>query len=178
MATSPGDARLVTNVLYTQAFTYSTSSGELTNMVNKLVEIGLALSHPYVGTFMTTMGFFISPNEYQSYNNTSVTIIHDGAITQKIVEVYQWNGFQYIWAPMLTTQKKNTYASVYSVSWKGNVRTTSESKSIGLVSGQAAPNFYNSDASLTSLGKNTTSPLFYSYVPGTLVWVPSVSLPF
>lgn len=168
LASSPGDTRLTTEYLYTQKITYDSKVGDLRDISEKVLNLGISLSHPVIGIFSSAIGLFVGPSDYETYKNVIVTSIHDGIITKRIAEVYQWNGFQYIWAPMATSEKKNTLLSIYTRYFKGSTAYEPSLYSAGQIGGQAGNFFYDTDR-LLSLAKNTTSPLYYPYTAGTYV---------
>ncbi|MBU5670234.1 hypothetical protein [Paenibacillus brevis] len=159
-----GDTRIITEYAYGAQTEYKNTRGDLAVLANKVFEFGAGLTHPYVGAFMSILGFFINESEYESYNSTITRSLHDYVIINKKVEVYRNN----IWEPMATSQKKNTHAQLNTVYYKGNVRYTPSNLDIGQISGQAGNFFYDEDR-LRSLAKNTLYPLFYSYSGGTVV---------
>ena len=159
-----GDTRLITEYTYGAQTEYKNTAGSLKVLANKVFEFALGMTHEYVGIFMSVLGFFIEPVEYESYNSTITRSLLDYVIINKRVEVYRNN----IWEPMATSQKKNTSAQINTVYYKGSVRYTPRNLNIGQISGQAGNFFYDEDR-LRSLAKNTLSPLFYSYNGGTLV---------
>ncbi|QLG38135.1 MULTISPECIES: hypothetical protein [unclassified Paenibacillus] len=165
---SPGDTRLRTEYSYGAQTLYGNEQGDLTKMGFKLLNIGAGMTHPYVGAFMTVLDLFIKDSEYDSYKSTIIRTMHDYVIIYKYVDVYQWNGFQYIWAPMATSTKKNSSAQLNVVYYKNSVRYTPSNYDLGQISGQAGDYFYD-EARLTQLAKNTLSPLYYGYQAGTVV---------
>lgn len=165
---SPGDTRLRTEYSYGAQTLYGNEQGDLVKMGNKLIQIGAGMTHPYVGAFMTVLDLFIKENEYDSYKSTITRTMHDYVIIYKYADVYQWNGFQYIWAPMATSTKKNTSSQINVVYYKDAVRHTPGNFDLGQISGQAGEFFYD-EARLIQLAKNTLSPLYYGYQSGTVV---------
>ncbi|MEK3825108.1 MULTISPECIES: hypothetical protein [Paenibacillus] len=165
---SPGDTRLRTEYSYGAQTLYGNEQGDLNKMGNKLIQIGAGMTHPYVGAFMTVIDLFIKENEYDSYKNTIVRSLHDYVIIYKYVDVYQWNGFQYVWTPMATSTKKNTSAQLNVVYYKNSTRYTPRNFDLGQISGQAGNYFYD-EARLSSLAKNTLSPLYYGYQSGAVI---------
>ncbi|MFB5269713.1 hypothetical protein ACE41H_23435 [Paenibacillus enshidis] len=103
---SPGDSRITTSYAYGQKTTYANQSGKLSDMTSKSITLGFSYTHPYVGAFMSAIDVFIPSVQYESYNSTIISTIHDYVIIRKAVEIYQWNGTQYTWAPMATSEKK------------------------------------------------------------------------
>lgn len=165
---SPGDTRLRTEYSYGAQTLYGNEQGDLSKMGEKIVLIGAGMTHPYVGAFLSVLDLFLVETEYDSYKSTITRTLHDYVIIYKYVDVYQWNGFQYIWAPMATSTKKNTSAQLNVVYYKNSVRYTPSHFDLGQISGQAG-NFFYDEARLTSLAKSTLSPLHYGYQGGTVV---------
>ncbi|MEC0126248.1 hypothetical protein [Paenibacillus pabuli] len=165
---SPGETRLRTEYSYGAQTLYGNEQGDLNKMGNKLIQIGAGMTHPYVGAFMTVLDLFLKENEYDSYKSTITRTMHDYVIIYKYIDVYQWNGFQYIWAPMATSTKKNTSAQINVVYYKNAVRYTPSNFDLGQISGQAGEYFYD-EARLTQLAKNTLSPLYYGYQSGAVI---------
>ncbi|MFB5761483.1 hypothetical protein [Paenibacillus medicaginis] len=167
---SPGDSRITTSYVYGQQTTYANQSGKLSDMTSKSITLGFSYTHPYVSTFMSILDVFIPSVQYASYNSTIISTIHDYVIIRKAVEIYQWNGTQYIWAPMATSEKKNTSAQLNTVYYKGSVRYTPSNLDLGQIAGQAGTYFYD-EARLVSLAKSALSPLYYYYTSGSVVGI-------
>lgn len=166
----PGDARLVESQYFGGTTEYAKPSGGLSTMANKIIEFAVGQTHSYVGLFMSALDILIPEEEYINYTGTVTTLLHDHLYLQKTVEVYKDNGISSGWEPMVTSVKRSTSLQINTVYYKGKVRYTPTNKDIGLIQGQAG-NFFYDNEKLISLGKSTTSPLYYNYQGGSIVKV-------
>lgn len=154
-----------------ETYEYKSMQGALNKMGGKAFEFALGMTHFYEGVFLLIIGLFEPESNYETYSNTLTSSLHDYVIITKKIEVYKFDSLgRGVWEPMASSTKKNTSARVNTVYYMGSTRYTPAMLDLGQVSGQAGKYFYD-EARLTSLAKNTLSPLHYSYNSGALVKV-------
>jgi len=165
---SEGNTRTVLNYLYGATTTYDQKTGsDLGELSSLFINIVVGWKHPAIGAFMSILGYFIEPAEYESYDSVIIRTLHDYVVVNKEFQVYNGSA----WVTMVTTQKKETNGQVNTVSYVDSIRYT-HNKDLNIVQ-ENIGNYYYNEATLTSQAINLyfsgSSPFVYYYYNGQTI---------
>ena len=162
-----GDTMMYTYTYYAMSTEWSAKSAQtFSYLVGSTISIFTGWAHTGTGVFMSSIGLFIAPYDYDTYKGILIRSLLDYQINVKQAKVYQYSNGKYFWAPMATTEKRYTNCQINTVYYKNTVRQPEINKSLGLVKEEYGT-YYLDETRLISLAKNTSSPLYWSYNTGT-----------
>lgn len=162
-----GDMRIVTSESYAANTTWDSKSGQtLSSLTGQSISLVTGIFHSATGVFMSILGMYIPPYDFECYKSVLERTLYDYRIRLKQVEVYQFDGINnYYWAPMASSEKRETFCQLNTVYYKNGVRQTPSNLDIGLVKEEYG-DYYLDEDRLKSLAKSTSSPLYYDYNTG------------